>query len=79
MSQNSEQQARYAGKCDFCDYGGVFAPACAALSRATGFAKRCTEVALIRRLRRNQGSARVEPPPGGSHPLRAADAKKPAH
>ena len=72
MSQNSEQLARYAGKCDFCDYGGVFAPACAALSRATGFAKRCTDVALIRRLRRNQGSARVEP-------LRAADAKKPAH
>ena len=63
MSQNSEQLARYAGKCAFCDYGGVFAPACAALSRATGFVKRCTDVALIRRLRRNQGSARVEPLP----------------
>ncbi len=56
MSQNSEQLARYAGKCDFCDSGGVFAPACAALSRATGFVKRCTDVALIRRLRRNQGN-----------------------
>ena len=64
MSQNSEQLARYAGKCDFCDYGGVFAPACAALSRATGFVKRCTDVALIRRLRRNQGnrSSRTSPP-----------------
>jgi len=72
MSQNSEQLARYAGKCDFCDYGGVFAPACAALSRATERAMRCANVALIRRLRRNQGSARVEP-------LLAEDAKKPAH
>lgn len=63
MSQNSEQLVRYAGKCDFCDYGGVFAPACAALSRATGLAKRCTDVVLIRRLRRNQGSVRVEPLP----------------
>lgn len=63
MSQNSEQLARCAGKCDFCDSDKVFTPACAALSRATGVVMRCANVALIRRLRRNQGSARVEPLP----------------
>ena len=63
MSQNSEQLARCAGKCDFCDSDKVFTPACAALSRATGLVMRCANVALIRRLRRDQGSARVEPLP----------------
>ncbi len=60
MSQNSEQLARYAGKCDFCDYGGVFAPACAALSRATGLHGRSPDKALAPQS--GKRSSRTSPP-----------------